>query len=322
MSLNKIYFKGNPWTHGNKIKDDIILKFLIKEDNLLYVYLEFDTFDYSDEAPDPSFGYDNQDAKNSNYDKTGWAFLDPWLNYGYASFKLNEKIIWDSELQDLEQVFFKEIIEFEAAPLPINYELLDKDRNHCYVLGHGDVVGHKIKLIKLVNGNFDVEWNCKYVDLEMGSLEERHDILISLYNIDVKLPSFINKIELVKNFEGKISYSLPLDYRNFLIKFNGKNLENKPLYIPDCESDVIIQNYLGISLPSADIEGWLEELKDDLDQNFLPIAVDPGGNFLLMNKIDGKVYYWDSARHFSVSSDIQNTFWVADSFSDLISKLR
>ena len=42
MFLNKIYFKSNPWTDGNKIKGDIILKFLIKEDNLLYVYLELE----------------------------------------------------------------------------------------------------------------------------------------------------------------------------------------------------------------------------------------------------------------------------------------
>ncbi|NJN38873.1 MAG: hypothetical protein HC790_09285 [Acaryochloridaceae cyanobacterium CSU_3_4] len=62
--------------------------------------------------------------------------------------------------------------------------------------------------------------------------------------------------------------------------------------------------------------------KDDLKDDFLPIGFDPGDNALLMNKSNGKIYYWDSARFFPTSSDEENAFWVADSFSDLLTSLR
>jgi hypothetical protein len=122
--------------------------------------------------------------------------------------------------------------------------------------------------------------------------------------------------------ENKIDYTFPEDYRNFLIIHNGGQPERQILNVPDCENDVIINIFFGIGKPHADIQFWLNELEDDLKGAFIPIGFDPGANALLMERSDGNFYYWDSARHFPCSSDEENTFWVADSFYDLLEKLR
>jgi hypothetical protein len=58
-----------------------------------------------------------------------------------------------------------------------------------------------------------------------------------------------------------------------------------------------------------------------MPENFIPIAFDPGGNSLIMDSgnVEGAaVYYWDSARHFALSTEEENAFLVADSFTDLL----
>lgn len=122
--------------------------------------------------------------------------------------------------------------------------------------------------------------------------------------------------------EQKIDYRLPEDYRSFLVSHNGGQPENQLLRVPDCHADVLIDHFLGIGRPYADIQWWLNELKDDLKDDFLPIGFDPGDNALLMDKSNGKIYYWDSARFFPTSTDEENAFWVADSFSELLIRLR
>ena len=122
--------------------------------------------------------------------------------------------------------------------------------------------------------------------------------------------------------EHQIGYTVPEDYRSFLILHNGGQPECQTLNVPDCNSDIIVDIFFGIGKPHADIQFWLNELEDDLKGAFLAIGFDPGANALLMDKSDGNIYYWDSARHFPCSSDEENAFWVADSFSDLLQKLK
>jgi SMI1 / KNR4 family (SUKH-1) len=129
-------------------------------------------------------------------------------------------------------------------------------------------------------------------------------------------------INAITEFEQKIGCTLPQDYCDFLVQHNGGQPELQFLEVSDCKSDVMIHCFLGIGNPNADILIWLKELDDDLKDTFLPIGIDPGGNFLLMDKSDGKIYYWDSARYFSCSSDEENAFWVANSFSHLLERLK
>ena len=129
-------------------------------------------------------------------------------------------------------------------------------------------------------------------------------------------------MEALIKLEQEIGCTLPQDYRNFLIHHNGGEPEYQVLTIPDCHDETLVDRFLGIGRPHDDIQEWREELSDDLGDAFLAIGLDAGGNTLFMDMSDWKVYYWDSARYFECSSDDENAFWVADSFSDLLEKLK
>lgn len=124
----------------------------------------------------------------------------------------------------------------------------------------------------------------------------------------------------IAELEDKIGKKLPVEYVNFLERYNGgQPLENK-FHIPDCDSDSLIDHFLGMGRPSEDIMDWIDEL-DDLAGRFIPIGFDPGGNALILDYLDGTIYYWDSARHFECSTDEENTYWIANSFGELMGSL-
>ncbi len=132
-------------------------------------------------------------------------------------------------------------------------------------------------------------------------------------------PSDSNKINI---FEQEHGISLPADYRAFLRLHNGGKPLPDVVTIPDCSQKAIIDHFLGLGRESEDLEDWMNELREDMPQGFIPIGFDPGGNAILLDLSDGVIYYWDSARFFDASTDDENTYWVANSFEDLIKSLK
>jgi cell wall assembly regulator SMI1 len=127
----------------------------------------------------------------------------------------------------------------------------------------------------------------------------------------------------IADFEKKAGFKLPHDYKQFLLDHNGGVPENTLFDIPDCASAALIGHFLGLERPKESISFWMNELSDDLPEGFMPIGFDPGGNVILMDITDeGTIYYWDSARHFPQSTDDDNTFWIANSFTDLLKNLK
>lgn len=128
----------------------------------------------------------------------------------------------------------------------------------------------------------------------------------------------------IESLEGKLNVEFPVDYRQFLLSVNG----GVPTYRLTSVSgigDVLVDCLLGIG-SNNDIELWLSELSGDLPVRFVPIGFDPGGNTFLLNtgntRFQSGVYYWDSTRHFPLSTESNNTFWMADSFSAFLGGCR
>jgi len=129
----------------------------------------------------------------------------------------------------------------------------------------------------------------------------------------------------VQRSEGDLGLIFPLDYRRFLLNFNGGNPVPNYLLIPDLNEKVVVECFLGIGRPHFDLIKWTAEVRHSLDlpDEFIPIAFDPGGNNLIMKSADygsPEIYYWDSGRHFNLSTDDENAFFVADSFTELLTK--
>jgi len=126
----------------------------------------------------------------------------------------------------------------------------------------------------------------------------------------------------VAKLEKKLGYSLDQGYRQFLLKYNGGVPENTLFTIPDCKGEALVDHFLGVERPDENIQDWINELRAELPEGFIPIGFDPGGNAILMDLTDATIYYWDSARFFPQSTDDDNTFWIANSFAEMLKQLR
>lgn len=131
------------------------------------------------------------------------------------------------------------------------------------------------------------------------------------------------------HFEQQLGFTLPSDYRAFLLRHNGGYPE--PNYFPIANfplDDYGILEWLlcleeGYTL---DIRRHLEVYRDRIPQGLLPIARDPGGNILCLslNEHDkGTIFYWDHEGEVGEGAvpDLENVYFVAHSFDDLLSKL-
>ncbi|MFC7366245.1 MULTISPECIES: SMI1/KNR4 family protein [Bhargavaea] len=132
----------------------------------------------------------------------------------------------------------------------------------------------------------------------------------------------ITKIE--KQYEVK----LPYDYVEFLKEFNGgvieKNDENK-VFIKDISAYIHVDVLYGLQTGSrtSDIETWMNKFEDDLLEHAMIIGDDLMQGFIVLiceGEFEG-VYYWDDSYQFDESTDEENTYWIADSFSSFIKQL-
>ena len=121
-------------------------------------------------------------------------------------------------------------------------------------------------------------------------------------------------------------YALPKSYRNFLLegskigdkksfafkdKFDGSCLSDFLRIEKDFNNNILLkQKYAGTRFPN----------------NFLPIARDVYGNFILLsvkNKDRGKIYFWDHEMEADEGEtpDYSNLTLIADSFDEFIEGL-
>ena len=130
--------------------------------------------------------------------------------------------------------------------------------------------------------------------------------------------------ERLKEFESSFEYDFPDDYRDFLLKHNGGNVEDMVLLIPQLGDGVLLLSFFGLDKEhqTQNIEFWLNEESDDFDDSdLIPIGADQGGNLLLLDLSDDSIYYWDAMKFFPDSTEEANAYQVAESFSILQAEL-
>jgi hypothetical protein len=135
----------------------------------------------------------------------------------------------------------------------------------------------------------------------------------------------------IQDFEQKIGTSLPPEYRNFLLKYNGGRPtlyifpETKDLY-PLALSDLFGLN------TEKDYDNLLHKIDiydGRIHPSFISIGDDPGGDQFVLGirgKFKGKVYYWDHNSElendeFTENELPENMYLLADSFDEFIDKL-
>lgn len=134
--------------------------------------------------------------------------------------------------------------------------------------------------------------------------------------------------ETIAAFEQQIGFSLPDDYRQFLLENNGAKSNRQVFFVKDLGQDVMLDVFFGITHPtsrSLTLGYWLQEYGDEIDEQSLLIGSDPGGRFLLYvtSGEEKGIYYWDDSHLFPQSSEEEgDTYYVAASFSEFCAELK
>jgi hypothetical protein len=84
--------------------------------------------------------------------------------------------------------------------------------------------------------------------------------------------------------------------------------------------DIWIGYFLGLDRPKEGLDQLLQELMHEIGPKFLTIAIEGGGNELLLDLENGEISYWDSCRHYEQSTDGRDRYLAANSFSEMLEK--
>ncbi|MBC1792947.1 SMI1/KNR4 family protein [Listeria booriae] len=127
--------------------------------------------------------------------------------------------------------------------------------------------------------------------------------------------------------EKEMHLNFPEDYKQFLMNKNGGAPEENYLstVISSHGEEIVLGALLGINEnENFDLESWYKEYSDELMDSSLIIGTEYGsGLFVLICEGNQEgVYFWDNGQELEGSSDEENVYKLATSFSAFISGLK
>lgn len=135
------------------------------------------------------------------------------------------------------------------------------------------------------------------------------------------------KEEEILKLEYELGFTLPNDYKEFLINFNGGVPEviYSTFKLNELEENIVLQVLYGLDLEeNLDLREWYEEYKDDLLDDSLIIGHGIGFGFIVLVKspeVSG-VYFWDNSFELENSSEDENIYKISDTFREFIEELK
>jgi hypothetical protein len=132
-------------------------------------------------------------------------------------------------------------------------------------------------------------------------------------------------IKTIKVFETENNITLPKDYIEFLLNYNGCDIEptdDNLVYIEDLNENINVDVLFGLNTdnPELGIELWLNEYGNEMPSEAIIIGTSYQHGFivLLCAGEDAGVYYWDDTYEFPCSNGEANTYFIADTFTELV----
>ena len=135
------------------------------------------------------------------------------------------------------------------------------------------------------------------------------------------------KEEEIFKLEEEIGFTLPNDYKEFLINFNGGVPEVKysTFKLNELEENIGLRVLYGLNVEEKlDLREWYEEYEDDLLDDCLIIGHGIGFGFIVLvnsPEISG-VYFWDNSFELENSSEDENIYKISDTFKEFIQELK
>jgi hypothetical protein len=132
-----------------------------------------------------------------------------------------------------------------------------------------------------------------------------------------------NEIDVLK-LEKKLEFSFPLDYKEFITKYDGVRFYHCKFYVERLRQEVLMDVLYGITGEKRfDLMKNNKYFEGEIPDKSLIIGEDPGGTPILLicdGKNDG-IYIFDSNYFFKESSDEENTFFIANTFTSFFNML-
>lgn len=128
----------------------------------------------------------------------------------------------------------------------------------------------------------------------------------------------------IKTLESRYDIKLPKDYSNFLSSLGGGTVEktNNQIYVKGLSDSISVDVLFGINTQhkNANITMWTDKYFQEMPENTLIIGdtLEHGFIVLLCSGEDAGVYYWDDTYNYACSNDDNNTFFIADTFTDFV----
>lgn len=135
----------------------------------------------------------------------------------------------------------------------------------------------------------------------------------------------VSEQELV-NVEKQLNIKLPDSYRDFLKKYNGGYPQPDGFDFASGDDGSSVDKFLEISdSKNASLMTFFNKYKNRIPKNYVPIAIDPGGNLILIgvNGEKAEVYFWDHENEVDDGDvpGMENMHLIALSFYDFINNL-
>jgi hypothetical protein len=128
----------------------------------------------------------------------------------------------------------------------------------------------------------------------------------------------------IKRFEKDAQLSLPVEYKDFLLKNNGGSPERKFFAIEDFANNPVgqVQLFFGINceVASRNVVWNRETFLGRIPRDLLPIAREDGGNLICISiggANNGAVFYWDHDAE-TFPADRNNIYLISRTFLDFI----
>jgi len=204
MEESRIFFRGNPWKEGHKIKEFQWIARL-EPDQGIFMDFHLKSDDYYAEK---DFEIDDDEEFTSD-----WEAHVAWSNYHSCTMSSNNwhlgGILWATAQQATD--FNLQGKSLYADPLPIDLEKGDYEdlAFHIYLLGHDTCADHRIHFLrKKDDGSFDIKWTGKIALTYVGNTNFEHEFEAKIFSAKfegIEVPKEMSNADVEKYMKAYLS---------------------------------------------------------------------------------------------------------------------
>lgn len=130
-------------------------------------------------------------------------------------------------------------------------------------------------------------------------------------------------LEKIKEFETKYNINLPIQYREFLLEYNGGNVKPNVFKISDEEGETAVNTLYGLGIAEHydELSNVFDSLYGEICEEFISIGDDSGGNQICLGiegNYLGKIYLLHDVEEIE---EMNNMIFISNSFNDFLNDL-